>query len=486
MRDSRLICSDFFVESFEGFRTKEDVRSYDLIVGNAPWGEKLLTEAARAWASNEDHTWPLANMGIGTLFLPKAAQLLKTGGRAAIIQSASSLLFNRQNRAVAFREKLFSAHRIEEIINLSALRFKVFKRKTHTVKTSISPACVIVFGSDPPGPDDRISYISPKQSDPLVDEFQIVIEQRDRRSLTLHEAITDASAWTSLMWGSNRDRALLRRLKGYASLAAPGSDYQISSREGIIFGNREKSQPQLRDRRILKDKNFPSGPLYLDAETLPKLDSVKTDSRASTDFSAFAYPQLIIKQGWQKEASRFQARLSQSAVHEGVLCTQSYITVHARPSQSLLLDAACLSLNSMFATYFLFLTSGRFATYRPEPLVEELLAVPLPPPKKGLLDGLSNQDEIDERAMAAFDLKDAERVLVEDLFHYTLPDFQGDHRSAGRQCTARNECEIVEPQLFSYCAYFIRVLKAVLVEISLFEPLYFKSRKAREVCPIAS
>src|SRR5947209_3137896 len=243
------------------------------------------------------------------------------GRRWFFIQSASSLLFNRHRRAVAFRQKLFTTYRVEEIINLSALRFRVFKRKTHATKTSVSPACVVILSPNTPQAEDRIAYTSPKQLDQLIDEFQIIIEPLDRRSLTLTDATSDVIVWTSLMWGTNRDRALLARLRTWPSLAEPGPEYQVSKREGIIFGDKGKSQPELRGRRILKDKSFPTSSLiYLDADNLPALAEVKTHSRDSTDFSAFSLPQLIVKQGWQKEVSRFQARLVRSRANEGTLC----------------------------------------------------------------------------------------------------------------------------------------------------------------------
>ena len=438
MRNERLICSDFFEESKAGFGTKEDAGTYDLIIGNAPWGEKLLTEAAKKWASDADRNWPLANYGIGTLFLPKAACLIKQNGRVAIIQSASSLIFNRQPRAVAFREKLFSTHCVEEIINLSALRFKMFKRKSHATKMSVSPACIVVLSRVSPKPDDRITYISPKHAEPLLDEFQIVIEPNDHRTLSAGEAISDVSTWTALMWGSNRDRALLRKLRSFASIANPG-EFQLAHREGVILGDQKKIHRELHHRRILYENNFPESLLYLEASSLPEFGKIRTHSRNSTDFSAFAIPQLIIKQGWQKERARFQARLVRSTDQNGVLCTQSYLSIHDLELQDAALEAACLSFNSMVATYFLFLTSGRFASYRPEPLVKELLSVPFPTPRPGLLDDIATQKQLDERAFTAFGLKDAERVLIEDLFRYTLPDFQGDHRSLGRQPTPRIE-----------------------------------------------
>jgi len=221
MRDRRLICTDFFEETHEGFRSKEDTETYDLVIGNAPWGEKLLTNAARRWAERNGK-WPLANKGIGTLFLPKAAALLKATGRGALIQSTSSFLFNRQSRAVAFRQQFFYTHRVEEIINLSALRFQVFKRTSKRAKSSVSPACIVIFRSVSPEPDARIAYISPKQTEQVTDEFAIIIEPHDRRWLTVREAASDVVAWTALMWGGSRDRVLSARLSKYPTLATPG------------------------------------------------------------------------------------------------------------------------------------------------------------------------------------------------------------------------------------------------------------------------
>jgi hypothetical protein len=134
MRERRLIKADFFEEQHAGFRTKEDAGTYDLVIGNAPWGEELLTKDAKKWANEKTRQWPIANKGIGTLFLPKAAALTKLTGHISIIQSASSLLFNRSGPACDFRRMFFTRFRVQEIINLSALRFKVFNQKTRSAQ----------------------------------------------------------------------------------------------------------------------------------------------------------------------------------------------------------------------------------------------------------------------------------------------------------------------------------------------------------------
>ena len=108
LRDQTLICADFFREDFRGLSTEKDAETYDLILGNAPWGQDSETEHARAWAENRAHEWPIPNKAVGTLFLAKAATLAKHDGRVSMIQPASSLLFNRSGPANTFsRETVF-------------------------------------------------------------------------------------------------------------------------------------------------------------------------------------------------------------------------------------------------------------------------------------------------------------------------------------------------------------------------------------------
>lgn len=148
----------------------------------------------------------------------------------------------------------------------------------------------------------------------------------------------------------------------------------------------------------------------------------------------------------------------------GVVCSQSYVSVHANCGNRGTLERACVVYNSSFAVYFLLLTSGRLASYRPEPLAGEVLAVPIPESFEANIASIDIVAETDRIASAALGLKDSEWILVEDLWQYTLLDFKGDESSPGRQPTVRKaNLKTVagrEPHLAQYCEYFIRVLKA--------------------------
>lgn len=450
-----LVRADFFQEDTHGFKTTEDAKKYDLVIGNVPWGQDQETEAANRWA--HENGWPISNKNPGPLFLAKAAALTKDHGRVTMIQPAQSLLTNLQSTAVKFRKQLFERFRVEEVVNLSALRFRLFKDST-------SPACLVTL-SPRAAHGEPIVYVVPKRSGSQEDDCLIVIEPHDVNYIRPHEAASDSAVWSALMWGGRRDLALARRLSEMPSLGDLADSGRVKTREGVIRGNREKEQSCILGRRILERASFPEGLLFCDAQTLPINTDPQTDGRASTDFEAFDAPQLILKQSW-KSGGRFRAfMVIPDNPVKGIICSQSYVSVHVDRSSATVLEGACLAYNSILAVYHLFLTSGRCSGYIPEALVKEILSVPIPPYKEGLLEGISSLEELDARVKQAFGFEDAEWALVEDLARYTIPDFKGG-ASPGRRRTSRGApqaqaCRTAnEPELHQYCDYFRRVLRA--------------------------
>lgn len=279
MRDRRLVCSDFFEEGRYGFDTTSDAAGYDLVIGNAPWGDGVITDAAREWAADQAHAWAIPNKDIGGLFLAKGAQLIGPTGRLALIQSANSILFNISPRARAFRRQLFARHRVDTIFNLSALRFRIFKRKTHTTRTSAAPVCVLMLRRDRPTEGDQIHYISPKHVRPVVDEFTIVIEPGDLRTLSAADAGGDGQVWSKLMWGHARDMQLVQRLQSYPSLASLKGSHRIESQQGITFGDGTRAAPHLEGRRIFDATMFePSSLLMISPSDLPIARDIRIHS----------------------------------------------------------------------------------------------------------------------------------------------------------------------------------------------------------------
>jgi hypothetical protein len=451
LREKRLVTSDFFADNKQGFRTEEDKKTYNIIIGNAPWGQGTASESkcAKSWASEND--WEIANLNIGPLFLPKGALLAKRGARVIMLQPAGALLFNQERAAKKFREVFFSKYKVEKIINLSALRFVIFPKAS-------SPACIVSMKSIPPD-NKPIKYVFPKRSHSKEEKLRIVIEPYDVNDIYVNEACYDPLVWTSLAWGGRRDFLLMHRLSQRESLNNLKNKGLVEARRGIGRGKKVERQDEILNMPLFDGKSFPTNVfIHIDASKLPLNKDPFVYAGHSKEMGAFKLPQMLVKLTWRKGDKRFRAVLVKSNVKLGaVLPSASYVSVHVPENNEELLGSACLSLNSRIAVYYLMLSSGRVAFYRPNAKQDDMLNVPIPACQREAVNKVTTYQEIDEEVKKAFNLNDAEATLVEDLCDYTFPDFVGDIDSPGRQNT-RNEGS--EGILETYCQYFIRVLEA--------------------------
>ena len=205
----------------------------------------------------------------------------------------------------------------------------------------------------------------------------------------------------------------------------------------LNFGDKRKRAPDHDGRRMFDEKATSEGVEWtFNPNDCPQLQDVYVHSRNSTNVDAFVTPQLILKHSWNKSSGRFHAWLSDARGEPGVMCSQSYMSVNADSS---VLQAATVAHNSKIAVYYHFLTSGRFAAYRPKLARAELLGLPIPVSKEGVLDGVRTYGQLDERAFVLFEFNEAERILVEDAIEYTLGDYLDGPESRGRERTYQGD-----------------------------------------------
>ncbi len=148
----------------------------------------------------------------------------------------------------------------------------------------------------------------------------------------------DPAIWSKLMWGTRRDLQLVDKLKTFPTV---GEIDGLVSRQGVKFGDMQKTIAAYENMQIFNDRMFPADTEFpfLDAAGLPRFGKAAVDSRASTDVAAFAWPQLIVKQSWNKPSGRFHARLTRSTPSWPSLQRElllSAFDVPERPRSSLL------------------------------------------------------------------------------------------------------------------------------------------------------
>ncbi len=492
LRGVRLLDRDFFDEETAGIRTPEgpdrpgnEETKFDLVIGNAPWGDysikdtsdtvvapaasatevrrkprKKMTAATKAETWAQTHGWPVANNDIGPLFLAKGASLVKRDGRIAMIQPASTLLYQRAGNAGALRQKLFSTFAFDAVANLSAIRFELFPKV-------VGPACIVIFSKARPAPEETFLYFYPKPLYPKPQHekrpaTRFIIEPQDVNEITHREAESDPLVWVTLAVGTRRDLELVRQLAPLSSLAKLHAQARVLKREGIIRGKRQRLEEVLVGKRFFQASQFPPNAfLELNADELEERFDGYVHYRDSRDPEPFKLPQLLIKQTWRAREARFRAALVRSSDPEwGVVCTQSYLSVRDLDTSAANIKAAWLAYNSLLATYFLAATSSRIMHYRQEGLVKEMLNVPLPPYSPGMLDGVHSPADVDTRIREAIRLTKAQWILVEDFAEFVIPEAMRRSVSDGRQPTAREGADSETSEICQYAHFFMRVLNA--------------------------
>ena len=571
LRNVRLIESDFFAESQEGFSTADDAGKWDLVIGNAPWGAGSLDADSAGINWGEKNGWPVTNKSPGLIFLAKAAALTKKAGRVAMILPAASLLYQSSSEGSNdFLKKLFTTYTVEEVVTLASLRWQLFKG----VK---SPACIVTLQPvEPKSLNVELSYITPKPQYSSEDESTVIIEPQDMHSITHDEAAHDPLVWSVLLLGGRRDLLLVRQLKGEMTLAklkAPSKEKAdreqvLLTREGIIRGSpkdykvllltepdlpiegkslvaisstsngihvrifnsrgklekvtldescldaisdivrssnaansqptnaakildavrvatgiacsNQRDEPQIVGRRILEAPNFPDDDsISLISLDLPVNKSPKVDYAASSDFSAFELPQLILKKSLVKSVGRFQSRLIRNA-ERGIICTHSYISIHQFKDGDGWLRSACLTFRSRLSAYFLALTS-RLASDRAEALSGDILDVPIPHPTPALLKDVTDLSEVDSLVEDAFLLKAPESALIEDMLAFVYRE-GGDERESRKQTRRARDDE--QGDLHRYADFFVKALRSTFGKDKAVRVTVFEEAQAHDKLPL--
>ena len=458
LREVTLRHADFFREDIPGSRTGDDAARYDLVIGNAPWGQESLSNPARLWAANPEHRWETPNKQIVTLFLPKSALLAKPKGRVCLIQPAGSLLFNRSQQAVDFRRKLFTTYKAEEVVNLSALRFDLFPK-------AAGPACIVILVPQPPD-GQPLAYWFPKRHYAGRRGHRIVMDATDLNWIDPIEAAIDPWAWTALAWGGRRDHELIHRLKGDGRRKT--LERIIADTEGWAstkgFERRIEDVERVEDRLGLPVLEEPKSKYWRACEIICSASYFPRNTNPlfgrPRELEVFQLPKLIMQLSWTVEHGRFKAVLCEASNgNTHLLFSQSYYGISAPNSDALTVPA--IVLNSVFAVYFLFLTSASAGSFRPKLLNGDIEQIPIPAVQGPSVRELSEMslDDIDAKTFNMYDLKKTDQVLIEDFFQTTLQDFKGGDSSPGRQLalTAGAEHNAV---LDRYCKAFLTVLRA--------------------------
>ena len=117
-----IVCADFFAANLP---VPENV---DVVVGNPPWRNVTKEAPAAHWC--KDHSRVMPARQIATAFVWKAVEHARAESAVCFVLPHGTL-FNHGRKALEFQKAWFEEHRVERILNLTDLRFFLFRDAKH-------------------------------------------------------------------------------------------------------------------------------------------------------------------------------------------------------------------------------------------------------------------------------------------------------------------------------------------------------------------
>jgi N-6 DNA Methylase/Eco57I restriction-modification methylase len=197
-----------------------DVESFDVVVGNPPWGEASerqehddqseVAAVAVLWA--RVYGRPVGDRSYSQLFIHRALSFVKEGGHVGLLVHASTL-FNRRPGSQSFRRFWLRKASLLELINFSHVRTIYFEK-------SIAPFVFVHYCSCPdPDADNRFIYWSARYTAESQSLRSVVLALPDRRLIRQGDIQERDYLWKTYWWGSHRDASLMAGLDLEPSLS---------------------------------------------------------------------------------------------------------------------------------------------------------------------------------------------------------------------------------------------------------------------------
>lgn len=382
-------CEKGFFAPNSAFEENKPGKGFDWIVGNPPWkklsrnGDEASDKAALDWMENYQKRFPVSDNQLAEAFAWGVTEYISKQGLIGLLMPAATLF---KTKGKTFRKCFFSQTNMWCVANFANLRHLLFEG-------AASPAAAFFysFASDRDETYHRIISYAPFAVNQSVRHdtntrkrtklWTIAVDASEIREVLRKDVISGSSLyWKLAMWGSFRDRHLLRSIgKSFPTLSDFKDKHGLFIHPGLELRNKKDAKdpveyiPELIgnseiDMRVLRNHrrifSFPD-------ESLKKVEPERAYVRKRGGMKPIKIcspPHIII------DAARRFAVFSE----EFIVVPPRQLGISGKPSKANLLKALTLYLNSDFAYYQQFLTSTFWGVERDRPDKNDLEKLPIP------------------------------------------------------------------------------------------------------------
>lgn len=191
--------------------------SFDIVIGNPPWGGIGVTNDLKAkerqrvmlaWCKGNNKT--IGDKEASQAFTHRSVAFLKQSGVAGLLLSAGVLL-KHSPPSRKFRQEWMSAAQLESVYNFSNVRHLFFKGAN-------SPFLAVFFRKTQEEPLQLLTYWCAKQT-AMVSGLQSVLFSTYDRAIVNRKDVQNSTIWKLLWYGRTNDVRFVERLKQYRRLA---------------------------------------------------------------------------------------------------------------------------------------------------------------------------------------------------------------------------------------------------------------------------
>jgi hypothetical protein len=445
-RGLTIHCGDFFE-----WHAEDGGRAFDLVVGNPPWAP-ITGPAARAESWCAERTLPMAGRQLALGFVWKAPEHLKPSGKVCFVLP-SGVLFNHQDKAVAFQRAWLDRHRVEVVLNLADYQRFLFEKAKF-------PALVVRYARGALNRDkETVRYWSPK-TDWSVSQAEVIsVAPEDRKELAVRELLANLkdeqapNAWKVHYWASPRDEKLLDRLSLLPRLSENTSQSRERAAKRWVATQGFQPETSGDDPAKSKPRPWPAERLFLEA-TSEAIELFVLESDCSPLATRFPRLRWLPKATEIFQAPHVLVTKSVRAAYSDfdVVFRHALQGIHGPEGDRDLLLFLAAYLRSSLARFFLFHMTSSWGVSIAEVHLGELLTVPFPFPEQtanpkrsheivsrvatrvrramsqsaGLLAHRPDmvrraQEEVNLLIYDYFDIDEQERILVEDTNTVIIP-----------------------------------------------------------------
>ncbi|MCF7809596.1 SAM-dependent methyltransferase [bacterium] len=221
--------------------------SFDIIVGNPPWGgsrgkdTQTVIEIKKATEWCEKINRSVGNCELSQAFIHLSNDFLREGGRIGLLVS-TAVFFNRNDKSLEFRHQWLKETSLSQVVNFAAVR-DVFFSKGREAK-AIAPFASVVFDKIPPQRNKRFQYWSAKKTAFIGGTQSVLLSLPDLKTLRQESVLHDDELWKIYWWGGHHDEALIHALRLETSLQGQlNNGNKLDSVIGLGFSEASKDKP---------------------------------------------------------------------------------------------------------------------------------------------------------------------------------------------------------------------------------------------------